>query len=125
MVTGELEKVRATWGKDVDELLAQLPGAPLPTATATAAAASSRPAEYDAAARVLSNAPTKVTEQQEMHHRRLGELLLQALLRFDAINVNGEWPEARRVRKAAIKEVQEILDRLDAGWKQAKAYSSS
>ncbi|KAJ7783340.1 hypothetical protein B0H16DRAFT_1447443 [Mycena metata] len=48
-------------------------------------------------------------------HIRLSELLLQALLRLDAITTDGEWDMARRERKAAVKEVQALLDRLDGG----------
>ncbi|KAJ6499137.1 hypothetical protein C8R45DRAFT_981240 [Mycena sanguinolenta] len=44
---------------------------------------------------------------------RLSELLLQSLLRLDAIQTDGEWETARRERKAAVKEVQALLDRLD------------
>lgn len=46
-------------------------------------------------------------------HIRLSELLLQALLRLDAITTDGEWETARKERKAAVKEVQALLDRLD------------
>lgn len=44
-------------------------------------------------------------------HIRLSELLLQSLLRLDAIQTDGEWDAARRERKAAVKEVQALLDR--------------
>ena len=47
-------------------------------------------------------------------HTRLSELLLQSLLRLDALYVPGvDWPEARVERKAAVREVQGVLDRLD------------
>ncbi|KAK0217895.1 hypothetical protein IW262DRAFT_1101156 [Armillaria fumosa] len=52
----------------------------------------------------------------EKEHARLGELLLQSLLRLDAISTDGEWEDARRERKAAVKEVQALLDRLDDAW---------
>lgn len=45
-------------------------------------------------------------------------MLLQSLLRLDAINAEGEWEEARRERKLAVKEVQSLLDRLDGGWRR-------
>lgn len=48
-------------------------------------------------------------------HIRLSELLLQCLLRLDAITTDGEWETARKERKAAVKEVQALLDRLDGG----------
>ncbi|SJL03816.1 uncharacterized protein ARMOST_07173 [Armillaria ostoyae] len=52
----------------------------------------------------------------EKEHARLGELLLQSLLRLDAISTDGEWEDARRERKAAVKEVQALLDQLDDAW---------
>ncbi|KAG8811288.1 hypothetical protein FRC17_002536, partial [Serendipita sp. 399] len=63
--------------------------------------------------------PSQEILQQE--HTRLGELLLQSLLRLDAINPESEWEEARKARKAAVKEVQADLDRLDTSWKEARA----
>ena len=44
-------------------------------------------------------------------------MLLQSLLRLDAISAEGEWETARRERKGAVKEVQALLDRLDGGWR--------
>jgi hypothetical protein len=44
---------------------------------------------------------------------RLSELLLQSLLRLDAITTDSEWEEARKERKAGVKEVQTLLDRID------------
>ena len=52
-----------------------------------------------------------------LEHKRLDELLLQSLLRLDAITPDGSWEEARRERKSAVKEVQGLLNKLDAGWK--------
>lgn len=67
------------------------------------------------------NAQTKAPSDSSMdlhhEHARLGELLLQSLLRLDAINAEGEWEQARKDRKAAVKEVQGLLDRLDGGWR--------
>ena len=55
-------------------------------------------------------------------HARLGELLLQSLLRLDGIVAEGEWEVARKERKGAVREVQGLLERLDSGWKaRAKA----
>ncbi|KAF7376283.1 Ubiquitin-like domain-containing protein [Mycena sanguinolenta] len=54
-------------------------------------------------------------EREPKEHLRLSELLLQSLLRLDAIQTDGEWETARRERKAAVKEVQALLDRLDGG----------
>jgi BAG domain len=58
--------------------------------------------------------PTDAIEQE---HSRLGELLLQSLLRLDAITAEGEWEQARKERKAGVREVQSLLDRLDSAWK--------
>jgi len=49
-------------------------------------------------------------------HSRLGELLLQSLLRLDGIATEPDWEHARRERKAAVREVQDLLDRLDGAW---------
>jgi hypothetical protein len=71
----------------------------------------------------LSPHPSPYPQQQQpppldVEHRRLTELLLQSLLRLDAIAVSGDgtWDEARKERKGAVKEVQGLLDRLDEGW---------
>jgi hypothetical protein len=54
-------------------------------------------------------------------HTRLGELLLQSLLRLDAVSFESSWDEARKERKQAVKEVQNLIDRLDAGWNSRQA----
>lgn len=53
---------------------------------------------------------------QEKEHNRIGELLLQSLLRLDAIAPNHDWEDARRERKVAVKEVQALLDSVDSAW---------
>ena len=60
------------------------------------------------------------TPTVDTEHTRLGELLLQALLRLDAIAIDSTWIEARRERKGAVRAVQDVLDRLDKGWREAK-----
>ncbi|KAF8623077.1 hypothetical protein AX15_006494 [Amanita polypyramis BW_CC] len=60
--------------------------------------------------------PLPDRQGQEKVHTRLGELLLQSLLRLDGIATDGDWEDARRERKAAVREVQALLDRLDGGW---------
>lgn len=50
-------------------------------------------------------------------HARIGELLLQALLRLDVIPLESEWQDARKERKVTVREVQGLLDKLDGGWK--------
>ncbi|KAF9010559.1 hypothetical protein BDQ17DRAFT_1299070 [Cyathus striatus] len=62
----------------------------------------------------LSNLPSLPNQDKE--HLRLGELLLQSLLRLDGITTNHDWEDARRQRKDAVREVQALLDRLDGGW---------
>ena len=59
--------------------------------------------------------PTTAKAREE--HNRLGELLLQALLRLDAIMPESEWADARSARKLAVKEVQGLLDELDDAWR--------
>ncbi|PPQ87467.1 hypothetical protein CVT25_008203 [Psilocybe cyanescens] len=53
-------------------------------------------------------------------HSRIGELLLQALLRLDAIVPEHDWQTARADRKAAVKELQALLDQLDSEWANAQ-----
>ncbi|TBU29505.1 hypothetical protein BD311DRAFT_756272 [Dichomitus squalens] len=109
-IRGELDKVRATLQPDVDAFLDALAPAnaaahvgPEPTVPALP----TKPA-YGAALGSLDLG---------REHVRLGELLLQSLLRLDAITAEGEWEAARRERKGAVKEVQGLLDRLDGGWR--------
>jgi hypothetical protein len=65
------------------------------------------------------------TPTADAEHTRLGELLLQALLRLDAIHIDSTWAEARRERKGAVRAVQGVLDRLDKGWREAKAQAQT
>ncbi|KAJ3480106.1 hypothetical protein NLI96_g8589 [Meripilus lineatus] len=73
--------------------------------------------QQDSASSPLSsqNPPQYTNLAQE--HIRLGELLLQSLLRLDAIHAEGEWEEARKERKGAVREVQGILDEVDGAWR--------
>ena len=91
-IKAELDRVRETLVPDVDAFVRALtPPESEPTPESTA--------------------PTPVD------HTRLSELLLQSLLRLDALHVSGaDWPEARVQRKAAVREVQGVLDRLDGAW---------
>ena len=91
-IRSELENVRQKLQPDVDDFLSLL-----------------APAETKA----------KDSKQTDLaqEHTRLGELLLQSLLRLDAIAAEGEWEEARKERKSAVREVQGLLDRLDGGWR--------
>ncbi|KAF9652990.1 hypothetical protein BDM02DRAFT_3183317 [Thelephora ganbajun] len=65
----------------------------------------------------LSNRKITPGDSLDREHTRLGELLLQSLLRLDAIHAESEWEQARKDRKAGVREVQALLDRLDTGWK--------
>jgi len=49
-------------------------------------------------------------------HNRIAELLLQALLRVDGIAPEHDWDSARAQRKAAVKEIQCLLDQIDDAW---------
>ena len=60
--------------------------------------------------------PDQPRQAQHKEHTRLGELLLQALLRIDGVPSEGDWQHARQERKAAVREVQALLDRLDGRW---------
>lgn len=64
-----------------------------------------------------SEPPSIPVFNREKEHNRLAELLLQSLLRLDAISTEGAWATARAERKVAVNEVQGLLDRLDVGWK--------
>ena len=76
----------------------------------------------DAAAPVV---PTLSREDAKTTHAQLGELLLQALLRLDAIMPESSWNEVRSARKGAVKEVQGLLDLLDDGWRNARFKSDA
>lgn len=65
----------------------------------------------------LSDRAITPGDSLDQEHARLGELLLQSLLRLDAIHAESEWEQARKDRKAGVREVQALLDRLDTGWK--------
>ncbi|KII92813.1 hypothetical protein PLICRDRAFT_37606 [Plicaturopsis crispa FD-325 SS-3] len=99
-IHSELGNVRSTLLPCVDVFLHSLPAQHPPSEPAPP-----RPVHY-------APAPTPAQE-----HTRLAELLLQSLLRLDAINSEGGWEDARRERKGAVKEVQGLLDRLDGGWR--------
>ncbi|CAL1707697.1 unnamed protein product [Somion occarium] len=110
----ELDKVRQNLQPDVDSFLSTLkPPQAAPTSPTTTD--SPQPAH-------VGNAISgKKPKEMEQEHARLGELLLQSLLRLDAINAEGEWEDARKERKGAVREVQSLLDRLDGGWKASRS----
>jgi len=92
-IHAERDGVRNGLSKEVDEFLSALPSDPQANALGPE--------------RLKSLQPT---------HARLSELLLQSLLRLDAVNAEGTWEEARKERKEAVREVQKVLDRLDGAW---------
>ncbi|KAF9263294.1 hypothetical protein L218DRAFT_927772, partial [Marasmius fiardii PR-910] len=53
----------------------------------------------------------------EKEHLRLSEMLLQSLLRLDAVSPDPAWEAVRRDRKNAVKEVQGYIDQLDEAWR--------
>ncbi|TEB30296.1 hypothetical protein FA13DRAFT_1733596 [Coprinellus micaceus] len=60
---------------------------------------------------LLARAQDAPSDKRE--YLRLGELLLQSLLRLDGIAPERDWHTARKARKDAVKEVQALLDCLD------------
>ena len=107
-IQSELELVRQTLEPDVDSFLYTISPsyAPPPTSTYSAPPPTQAPP---------APSPHRLpTPEQE--HNRLSELLLQALLRLDAITSDGSWETARAERKKGVREVQGLLDRLDQGW---------
>lgn len=54
-------------------------------------------------------------------HMRLSELLLQGLLRLDSIDIPSPFTKSRAARKEAVRKVQNALNIVDGGWKNAKS----
>jgi hypothetical protein len=70
----------------------------------------------------LQNTPETQAEF-DFEHRRIGELLLQSLLRLDALSPESHWSEARTRRKEAVKEIQTMLSGLDrAGQRETEPH---
>lgn len=61
----------------------------------------------------VSSSNQATSDKDRKEFLRIGELLLQSLLRLDAIVPDREWDTARAERRAAVKEVQGLLDTLD------------
>lgn len=125
-IRAELAQVESNLQPGVDAFLASL-SSTSPTTTSSAAApepiatVTSAPAPASAEKPAVLQGANTLREQ----HAKLGELLLQALLRLDAINIESGWPDARAERKGAVKSVQGVLDRVDGAWKDAKAKGTS
>lgn len=64
----------------------------------------------------LTNSSSTSFSPIQKEHAKLNEFFLQELLNLDAIVIDTEWEQARQERKAAVKEVQSYLDRLDDAW---------
>ncbi|KAI0073373.1 hypothetical protein K474DRAFT_1700380 [Panus rudis PR-1116 ss-1] len=109
-IRSEMDTVRRNLQPDVDTFLNTLQ----PSQTASGAPPQSRGSASNSRG---NGAWPARSENPEKEHARLGEMLLQSLLRLDAINAEGEWEQARSERKGAVKEVQGLLDKLDVGWK--------
>jgi len=101
-IQGEVESVRKTLEPAVTSFLSSI-------LSETAKPTEANPLAIPAISR----------EDAKTTHARLGELLLQALLRLDAITPESDWAEVRSTRKSAVKEVQGLLDQLDNGWRNA------
>ncbi|KAG0701342.1 hypothetical protein DFH29DRAFT_927392 [Suillus ampliporus] len=115
----ELERVRTTLVPDVDALISAL----APSVSTSAPTPGSAPQSFSSPAQVPPFPPPYPTpvsyssKPTSQDHTRLSELLLQSLLRLDAMHLAGsDWPDARAERKAAVREVQGVLDRLDGAW---------
>lgn len=87
--------------------------APQPTATPTTTTNAS-PSSASASA----SAQPQPQESLEQSHRLLNELLSRSLLSLDAIPIVSETTRAKR--KGAVREVQQLIDRLDQGWEGVK-----
>jgi len=113
-IRAELDRVRETLVPDVDafvQALARSPSSP------SSSSEYNEPRIQAHAAAEPFPAPAPATRPTPLDHTRLSELLLQSLLRLDALHVPGaDWPEARMERKSAVREVQGVLDRLDGAW---------
>ncbi|KAI0829719.1 hypothetical protein BC628DRAFT_1358350 [Trametes gibbosa] len=112
-IRSELDTVRATLCPDVDSFLVALSPAAVATQVVPSPSQAAPSLKSSSAASSAARPPTEMAQE----HARLGELLLQSLLRLDAITADGEWEAARRERKGAVKEVQALLDRLDGAWR--------
>ena len=55
-------------------------------------------------------APEAVKQQ----HAYVSEMLLQALLKLDGFDIEARWTDARKARKEGIRNVQGVLDKVDA-----------
>lgn len=114
-IRAELDRVRSTLVPDVDAFVLACSG---PLVPAPHSSTFPVPAQTLTSGSFLASSDgVPSQEPTSLDHSRLSELLLQSLLRLDALHLPGaDWPEARQQRKAAVREVQSVLDRLDNAW---------
>ncbi len=101
---------------------AETPDATSPADAEKAQADASQPAANGAPADSSEQASSLALlkpEQISLAHRKLSELLLRCLLSLDGVQVNSDT--TRSTRKAAVRDVQALLDRVDAEWSKAKS----
>ncbi|TDL25929.1 hypothetical protein BD410DRAFT_783920 [Rickenella mellea] len=123
-IHSELDSIRQNLVPSLDSFLSSVSVAlPAPPVTPQYSTVTAVPITAEQWCNGNSHQTTMADLEQE--HVRLGELLLQALLRLDVINLEGEWQDARRERKVAVKEVQGLLDRLDDAWNARASLKSS
>jgi len=143
-IRSEVDSVRKTLLPSIDTFLDTLT-APLsvpapvfiPTSTSTSSFAPKNqiqtPTPLHTPQRALSltqeETPSRTRTPQPpsstQEHTRLSELLLQSLLRLDAIHTDGSWELARAERKGAVRVVQGLLDSLDGGWAKRRIVAES
>ncbi|KIJ19071.1 hypothetical protein PAXINDRAFT_175092 [Paxillus involutus ATCC 200175] len=117
-IRAELDRVRATLIPDVLAFVSTLSHPPTAAESTTLAAPSISASGVSPTPDISSTSDvSSLPKPNPLDHTRLSELLLQSLLRLDALHMSGaDWPEARQQRKAAVREVQGVLDRLDGAW---------
>lgn len=121
-IRAELDRVRTSLGPSVHEFVRTISPAAQPassvTSVPTVTSSAPAPSPASAAHPTASAPPLEKTPTLIQEHTRLSELLLQSLLRLDAIRITDD-SETRAERKGAVREVQKILDTLDSAWASA------
>ncbi|KAK0557724.1 hypothetical protein OC846_000291 [Tilletia horrida] len=96
-----------------------------PTPTTSAAPPPPQPGSApSSSAQAPTDSPQKQassldSKQLSALHRKLSELLLRALLALDTVPVNSD--NIRTARKAAVRQIQAYLDRVDQAWELYKS----
>lgn len=68
---------------------------------------------FTPAAKQTKEEARQLKKKIEEEHARLGELLLQMLLKLDGIDAQPDFEEARKQRKAGVKQLQAYIDEVD------------